>query len=359
MLDEQMQSVEEPTRDIYGAQGRDPWPGAGCKEGTALMEVLLVTNLWPRGGTHTFTGVFVREQVKAICRAYPDIHYDLLVIRGQENKLNYLIAPFRVYNAMRRKKYDLLHAHYGLSAVGAVFRGRTPLLVTLHGSDVMSPGFPARLSKWGTLRWADGIIVVSAEMKQLLGREDAAVVPMGVDLEMFRPMDQAQARKAIGLPEGPRYVLFASDPARSLKRYDLFLEAMALLRASDPSVEPFVLSEPRPYEHMPAIMNACDVLALTSDREGSPMVIKEAMACNLPIVSVPVGDVPDQISRVPGCFLVERSPAAITEGIRRALDYRGRVGGREAVMHLGQDMIAARVVGLYRGLISQTTGAVS
>jgi len=174
-----MQSVEEPTRDIYGAQGRDPWPGAGCKEGTALMEVLLVTNLWPRGGTHTFTGVFVREQVKAICRAYPDIHYDLLVIRGQENKLNYLIAPFRVYNAMRRKKYDLLHAHYGLSAVGAVFRGRTPLLVTLHGSDVMSPGFPARLSKWGTLRWADGIIVVSAEMKQLLGREDAAVVPMG------------------------------------------------------------------------------------------------------------------------------------------------------------------------------------
>lgn len=318
------------------------------------MEILLVTNLWPRETVHLATGVFVKEQVETVRRLYPDVRFDLLLIRGQENKANYLLAAYRVRKAVRAKKYDLIHAHYGLSAVAAVLRGHVPLLVTLHGTDVTAKGFQATLSRWASRYCADGVVVVSNQMKAMLGRNDAVVMPMGVDLELFRPMDREQARTELGLSRSARLVLFAGDPGRALKRYDLFSQAVRLVQAEDPSVQPFVpFSSYYPHEEVPAILNACDVLVMTSDVEGSPMVVKEAMACNIPIVSVPVGDVPELIGGVDGCYVVARDPVAIAQGIRMALERGGRTNGRQAIAHLSAEAIADRLVELYYRIASR------
>jgi len=268
------------------------------------MRVLLVTNLWPREPHYSTCGVFVKEQVDTIRKLMPSIAFDLLLIKGQERKVNYLLAPFRVWRATRSVCYDLVHAHFGLAGVAARLHGLAPLLVTLHGSDVTTRTLKAAISKWVARRWADGVIVTNAQMKELLGRHDAQVIPCGVDLEMFRPLDRAQSRAELGLPHDRRLVLFPGDPARALKRYDLFAAAVRLVQECDPLVEPIVLFKPgRTREAVPRVMNACDVLVLTSDFEGSPMVVKEAMACNLPIVSVPVGDVAGRLAGLDGCYL--------------------------------------------------------
>jgi glycosyltransferase involved in cell wall biosynthesis len=179
-------------------------------------------------------------------------------------------------------------------------------------------------------------------------------------------MPKAECRIALGLAQEAPLVLFAGI-RRPEKRFDLVEAAVARLRATRPDVQ-LVVAEREPHERMPLYMNACDVLILASEAEGSPMVIKEAMACNLPIVSVDVGDVaeiipfsgtfrgttPGGTSPIGGCFLAERNPASLAAFLGEALDFGRRTDGRAVILAgrdglpLSLEAVAERIEAIYR-----------
>jgi teichuronic acid biosynthesis glycosyltransferase TuaC len=161
-------------------------------------------------------------------------------------------------------------------------------------------------------------------------------------------MSQSEARRHLGLSLDQKLVLYVGL-LRPEKRLDVIQTAVGLLRQHDPAVE-LVVASGRPHEEIPWYMNACDVLALASDREGSPMVVKEAMACNLPIVSVDVGDVTEVIGNTEGCYICRRDPTDMAEKLRLALDRTRRTDGLAAVQGLSLDTTVDRILRVYEEL---------
>jgi glycosyltransferase involved in cell wall biosynthesis len=198
------------------------------------------------------------------------------------------------------------------------------------------------------------VVVVS---RRLLGalpegpvRDRAHVVPLGIDVAVFRPLPREEACRTLGLDPARRRILFAADPASPGKRFALAREAAEIVGRRDPTVDLRVVHG-RPPSTIPLEMNACDVLVLTSISEGSPMVVKEALACNLPIVSVDVGDVAERIDGVAACRIVPPDAAAAAEAIAEILASGARSNGRRAVEALSLPRVAERLVEIYRGAI--------
>src|SRR5207253_1636582 len=154
-------------------------------------------------------------------------------------------------------------------------------------------------------RAADACIVVSEHMKAFLPRSVSAhVIPSGLDLDQFRPIPREEARARLGLPLDKRLVLFVGNPAVERKRYPLAREAVDILKRSLPA--DLMVAWSVRHRDVPLWMNACDALVFTSMQEGSPNAVKEALACDLPVVSVPVGDVAQRIGGVAGCAMTAR-----------------------------------------------------
>jgi len=313
------------------------------------MRVLVVTNMYPHPGDPGF-GAFVEDQVRSLRKLGVEI--EVLFINGRASKLNYLWGAFRVLGRVWRRHYDLVHAHYVFTGILARLQWRYPLVVSFHGAGEMV-GWQGTLCRL-LAPWVDEVTVTSREHYRQLGCEKAHIVPCGVDLELFRPMPQDEARRALGLPLDKKLVLYAGE-LRPEKRVDLIQEAVALLRERDPSVE-LVIATGQPHERIPLYMNAADVLVLASEYEGSPVVIKEALACNLPIVSVDVGDVAERIEGVEGCYLCQRTPQDIADKLELALARGGRTKGRDAVRHLALERVAERMLAVYQKALASRKG---
>jgi glycosyltransferase involved in cell wall biosynthesis len=199
----------------------------------------------------------------------------------------------------------------------------------------------------------DAVIVKSAEMARVLAPLTAHVIPNGVDLETFAPMDKQEAHLQLGWPANKRHVLFPGNPAAARKCYPL---ADAAVKSAQhqlkEAIELVVLWDVSP-RHVPLYMNACDAMLMTSFIEGSPNVVKEAMACNLPLVSVPVGDVPELVEGVSGYDVRPRDADEIGAALAGLLLQRPAVHGRQALirMGLGLDSIARRICGLYESVL--------
>lgn len=209
------------------------------------------------------------------------------------------------------------------------------------------------LSRWAAFR-ARAVIAVSKEILQGLPRscrDRARLLPMGVDLARFTAVPREEACRALDFDPAVRRVLFAADPARAVKRWALAEAAVGRVRERHPGVE-LVVARGAPPERMPLMMSACDALVLTSRHEGSPMVVKEALACGLPIVSVAVGDVAERIAGVAGCRLVAAEPAAIADALGEVLARGGRTEGRSHVEPLALERVAAELVSVYRSVVS-------
>ena len=310
--------------------------------------MLVVTNMWPGEGS-PYTGIFVRQQVDALRRVAPERTFDVLTIAGHRGRGDYLLGARRIRE--RLNDYDVVNAHYGLTAatVALASIGRTapPLVMTLHGGDAYI-GWQRAISLFAARRSAE-IIAVSPGLREDFGRE-TDVIPCGVPTEIFQPDDAREARRRLGLPLDRPVVLFPADPGNPVKNHELFEAAISMLRRR--SMDPVVLTlgdlDPA---HVPERMVAADVVVLTSHNEGSPMVVKEALASGKPVVSVNVGDVASVLDGVPGCATTSRTPEAVADGIAGALRDPERLisGGRERrarVFQLGLDesSIARRVL---------------
>ncbi|RME42203.1 MAG: hypothetical protein D6796_14760, partial [Caldilineae bacterium] len=171
------------------------------------MKVLVVTNMYPHPEDWSF-GTFVHEQVRALTSL--GVEMEVLFINGRANRWNYLKGIFQFWRQLRRNDYDLIHAHYVFSGWIARLQRRLPLVVSFHGAGEMV-GYVGWLCKKLAPR-VDGCTVTSAEHKQQLGYEDAYIIPCGVDLALFKPMSQAEARKALGWEPARKVILWVGDP---------------------------------------------------------------------------------------------------------------------------------------------------
>ncbi|MFB6107491.1 MAG: glycosyltransferase [Haloplanus sp.] len=254
-----------------------------------------------------------------------------------------------VRRELRRAEYDLIHANYGLTAPYAVTQRRLPVLLTLWGSDVV--GFDGLVTKACAWR-ADAITVRSAEMRTLLGR-DAHIVPSGIDMETFRPIDRTDARDRVGWGAEGTNVLFPYSPDYERKNYPLarhVVDAVADRTGIDATLRTI---SGVPHDEVPYYMNAADAVLLTSRHEGSPNTVKEAMACNVPVVSTDVGDVRERLADV-SVGGVGDSEDELVDLLAEVLRAGDRSDGRRAVAEVSWDRIGTRLIDIYRSLLDET-----
>jgi teichuronic acid biosynthesis glycosyltransferase TuaC len=261
----------------------------------------------------------------------------------------YFRSIFALRAFLNKNDFTLVHAHYSLSGFVAALAGSRPLVVSLMGSDIHCHDIYRNLIDLFASQLWSGVIVKSEAMKSKLRMDSAHVIANGVDIDKFQPFSQLDAKQRVGF-NGNKNIIFVGNPDRSEKNFKLAEEALALLK--DENIAFQIVSQ-QPHEKLPDYMNAADVLLLTSKYEGSPNVVKEAMACNCPIVATDVGDIRWVIGDTAGCFLAEATPEDVALKIRKALAFNGRTKGRQRLIDLGLDSgsTAKRIINIYEGLI--------
>lgn len=323
----------------------------------AHYHVLVVTNLWPTESDPSY-GSFVQAQVESLRPL--GVVSDALFINGRASRWNYLRAVGEMRRRLRSGRHDLIHAHFGLAGLVARCQWRVPVVVTFHGDDVLGQfkrsggitlmGRFYQISSLILARLVSAVIVQSCQMKSRLRLESARIIPQGVDLNVFRPMDRREARRELGLDLDKRFVLFPYDPAVERKRFDVIEAAVARARADVPELE-ILRIRGVPNDRMPLYMNAADVLILASLAEGSPVAVKEALASNLPVITVDAGDAAELVANVEGCHLVPRDPVMIASKIVEVCRSGKRAAGRESIARLSMDSVAKQVAEVYAAVV--------
>lgn len=264
------------------------------------------------------------------------------------------IVPLKI--KVQKNKYDLIHAHYSLSAFIASFAGCSPLSVSLMGSDIQLGRLIQFAIKFSSVFLWDAVIVKSRDMASQLNLEKVEIIPNGVNTDLFRPSDRGRALKALGWNPEKKHILFAANPTAPVKNFNLFQEAYQILPNSQKNDVHYLKEVP--HQDVPLHINASDLLVLTSLREGSPNVIKEAMACNRPVVATNVGDVARLFGDAPGHFLIGFEAQEVSQKIQMALNFaeqNGKTAGRERIMELGLDSktIAERIIKVYESILNK------
>ena len=303
------------------------------------MRVLVFTNMYPTPEA-PFYGPFVHDEVQALRRAGVDV--DLYFVNGRANRLNYFEMPFEFYRRLRGGRYDIVHVHHAFCGLVATMQRTVPVVWTFHEGEITGGAKDAlrehpirhiaysKNLKRFVARRVDAMIVVAGHLGEQLGRPDAVWIPAGVDMDLFVPMDTAAARTALGLPEGKRYVLFPSSPSRVEKRYDLASRAVDHLRKAVPAardVELLTLDNV-PHDRVPLYVNASELMLMTSSFEASPVTVREALACNVPVLCTDVGDARVVLDGIPACAIIEPEPVRIASALEKALSGPRRVESR-------------------------------
>jgi teichuronic acid biosynthesis glycosyltransferase TuaC len=288
------------------------------------MRILAITNMYP-SAAFPAQGVFVQEQVKGLNAIGLDVRV-VFVNRRQAGPLAYFRMRNQVRSAVAEFEPDALHVMYGGVMADQIARHHhvRPVVVTFHGSDLLGENLSGRarkiISRYGVhcsrraATAADGVVIVARHLMKALNGAVASdkvrVIPCGIDLERFKPMDSSACKSRLGWNPESFHVLFASSNGDPVKRPWLAEAAVAQLHHSNRPTELHYLSGVRNAD-VPVWLNASDVLLLTSLHEGSPTVVKEALACGLPVVSVDVGDVAERIEGIEGCHLAAAEPAEL------------------------------------------------
>jgi glycosyltransferase involved in cell wall biosynthesis len=262
--------------------------------------------------------------------------------------------------AIKQHQPDLIHAHYGLSGLLANMQRLVPIVTTYHGSDINKPNI-LRFSKIAMRLSAWNIFVSKRNITIAQPKDKYTLLPCGVNLPLLWSEMQNQQVEQLTLNQwvqgklnaGVKHVLFVGAFNNAVKDPELAKAAINELVREGINVD---LIELKGYnrEQVNALMYNCDALLMTSKTEGSPQVIKEAMACGCPIVSVDVGDVAERVSGVEGCYVVSsREPAAIAKALQQALAFHGKTNGRQRIIEMGlsNEQVAERLMAIYKQLV--------
>ncbi len=320
------------------------------------LKVLFITNMWP-DAVRPWHGPYVKRLADSLEAEGVDVTVD--AIQGYSDRNEYAHAARRALALNRDCPYDVIHGHYGHAGVVGRLQFRAPLVITYWGSDLLGKATPTGEMTRKSLiearvfrqlpRFAAATITQSAQMHERLPascRERDTVLPAGIELERFRPRPQDEARRELGWPLGEKVVLFAGNPDLPVKNHPLAEAAHARLAARVDGTS-LRVAWGNPPDMVPLFMSAADVLLLPSRTEGSPNVVKEAMAAELPVVATPVGDVRELLTGVAGCAVCEPDPDALAAGLEAALAHGRSPAAREAVTPLDIAAVAKRTIAIY------------
>lgn len=309
------------------------------------MRVLVVTNMYPSEARPALGG-FVRDQVESL-RAIEGLEVELFAFDGG-GPAAYGRAARELRRRHRRDRFDVVHAHYGLTGWVALALRGAPLVVTFHGTDLGHPRV-GRLSRALVPRLALPATVSAHLARTRLagaGRSRrVAVLPCGIDLERFEPGDRRAARARLGLDPGGRYLLFPADPRRPEKRHD---RAAELAAAAGAELLSYRETHPR---DVPDHVNAANAVVVTSDREGFGLAAIEALACDVPVVATDTGIAPLLLSGIEGALCAPFELGTWLEALRPHLEAEDpRVPGRARAALFDRRRMAERVFCAYRDL---------
>jgi glycosyltransferase involved in cell wall biosynthesis len=316
------------------------------------VRALIVTNMYP-SPRRPVQGSFVRDQIAALERI-PDIDVELFAFdpggagayaRAASELRHRGVDSLGPHGRRRAEPFDVVHAHFGLTAWPALAVRAKAHAVTLHGTDLAHPR--SRLVTIGALPLLDLVAAVSepllAEVPRCAARRRTAVLPAGVDVHRFRPIPRREARARLGLEAEVPCLLFAADPARAEKRYDRALSVagetpLLTLGGIDP-------------DEVPWYVNAANAVLAPSEREGFGLAVLEALACDVPVLSTPVGIAPEALAGIEGGYCGPFDAATWREALAPHLSSADpRVDGRARAEEYSTDRMAGRVVDAWRAL---------
>ena len=323
------------------------------------LRVLMVTGIYPTKEL-PHKGTFIKSQADSLVAA--GVEVEVIHPKPGPIWLRYARTIAQVFLKARTKRFDIVHGHYGQWCLFSCLQWSTPVVASFLGDDLL--GTPLGGDKYSKLhalnvhisRWlcarVDAVIVKSEQMRKAAGREGIFVIPNGVDFELFRPVPRAQARAVLGWDRDRYYILFGNDPTIPRKGFDLAQAAIERLRAKGISCE-LVVASGLPQTTLVQYINASNALILSSISEGSPNIVKEAMACNALVVATHVGDVAEVIGRTEGCSVCLHDPDELAAGIERALQHGGPTTGRQDISRLECSIVAQRVIAVYEHVLQK------
>lgn len=279
----------------------------------------------------------------------------------QNGILGYLKNISKIRKKVKDLNIDIIHAHYSfcgwLSVLSLV---KKPIVISFMGSDIYGKvdkngkrDFKSYINTFISIflqPFVDRIIVKSYKLNKFVFlKEKMFIIPNGVNFNKFRPLNRIEACKKLELNSNKKNILFLGNRLSHNKNFELLKKSLKYLSEKDYNLIDF--EYPINKDLIPIYMNASNVLVLCSYFEGSPNIIKEAMACNVPIVSVNVGDVSDVIKNTKGCYLVEYNEKEMAEAIKKSTNFK-RTNGRDNIGHLEISKVALKIKAIYNNLIS-------
>jgi teichuronic acid biosynthesis glycosyltransferase TuaC len=307
------------------------------------MRALVITNMYP-SEQDPARGSFVRDQVAAL-RKLPDMEVELFAFRSLGVRA-YVNAAQELRRRYRGARFDVVHAHFGLTIWPSLAMRGAPHAVSLHGTDLVHPR--SRAITVAGLPFMDLVAPVSNELARLVPgravRGQMMVLPAGVDTSRFHRIDRREARRALGLAQDGPYLLFPSDPSRPEKRYD-----RALSLAGE--VPLLALERVEPSE-VPLWVNAANAVVVTSDRESFGLAVLEALACDVPVLATPVGIATEVLGGIEGCYCGSFDLDAWRTALAPSLEQPDpRVRGRAAAESYSAERMAERLAAAWRTLV--------
>lgn len=266
-------------------------------------------------------------------------------IKGKGIK-GYLKNVLTLREFLAENSFDVIHAHYSFSGIVASLAGAKPLVVSLMGSDIKSSYLGKLIIRSFNFLFWDIVIVKSNDSKQTLGIDDVHVVPNGVSFARFYPQDLTECKKKLEWNLNKKHILFAADPSRPEKNFALLHEASQFLNMD---IYEIVFLKNIQNKDVPLYLNAADIVVLCSLWEGSPNVIKEALACNRPIVSSDCGDVKELISNIDGCYISPFDPKSFAESILLASTFH-TISGRKQISFLDSNLVSKKLISIYNSI---------
>lgn len=286
-----------------------------------------------------------KSNVRAILDGVPLIDSD------EHSPLAYFLHASMFYPKVLKEsisEYDVVHANSGMTAPFAIAQPNRPIVLTLWGSDLMGDRVWGRYPEF--LKWCskyyDAVIVQNKEMEKVIPHKNIQVIPSGVDFEQFSPMDQIRAQEKLGWDTDKKHVFWPYPKQRTVKNWSRAEQVMKCVQDQYNGDVEFKAKTGIDYIDMPTYYNASDVLLLTSYREGSPNTVKEALACNTPVVSTDVGDVCERVEGVHGSRVCS-SDQELIDGVLEALD-TDTCNGREMTRELSWESVSEEILQIYR-----------
>jgi glycosyltransferase involved in cell wall biosynthesis len=323
--------------------------------------------MWPTE-QHPASGTFVRELVEGL-RAASGSH-QVFHIRSDRSKLEYIRAVSRIRSLLDKGNFDLVHAQYAHCAIVSALATRcVPVIAHFHGEfgykfyrvkgdfralkDLLKCRRDSLLASVSS-RMVKGAIVVRNSDLERMHSSFRDCIPIGINSSRFEPLDREEACQKLGWEPGLKRILFPGDPGRPDKNYPLFKGVLDTLRSREVRFEEVHLHG-IPHSSVPVLMNACDAMLLTSYTEASPTVVKEANFCNLPVVSVPVGDVQLQLRDVKPSYVCRPEKEPLADCVASVLSEGRRSNGRIITLDSwGIDTTVQKVLSFYGKVLGQS-----